>query len=165
MQPIIETLESRAYYSVGSLPWLVPAPTHKAAGGAVHLEALAKRKPRIDLTGRVSRYPSSAVLGKSMSVSMIIDDDGTKAAVGTLNVLFEFSTSPSGANPLQLATTTTPININVGASQTVRFSVPLALGLPTGHEYLVAVIDPTNAFSEANLSNKVSVTKTTIDVT
>ena len=82
-----------------------------------------------------------------------------------LPVLFEASTSARGSNPFQVATLTQKFNLNPGASATLHFSIPVASGSPTGHQYVVAVVDPMNSFKESNLSDKVSVSRNPVDFT
>ena len=102
-------------------------------------------------------------LGSVFSVTLDVTNHGNKTAQGTLDTLFEMSTSGNGSNPFQVANVTVPIKIKPGASEILHLNVPTALGGPTGEEYIVAVLDPMNAFDEPSLSNNTAISLTRVD--
>ena len=175
MSALIESLETRTFLSATSLPLLLPAPSSNAAGATAHVAAAhrnslvvrpdgSRHRPHVNLIGDITRVPASVTLGNAFSATVIITNNGTKTADGTLNVLFEFSTSSNGSNPFQVAVPTKKIDLAPGVSLKVRFSVPTALGGPTGLDYVVAVVDPTDAFKELNLTDNTSISHTVMDV-
>jgi len=130
------------------------------------LESLESRSYlSVDLTGAIATVPRSAASGETLAVTIVVKNNGRKTASGTLPILFEVSDYHSGANPLQVATLTNLIRLRNRAMATLNLKVPLALGMPTGSFYIVAVVDPTNVFNESSLSDKTSVSARPVRIT
>ena len=175
MSAVFELLESRAYFSA-SLPLLVAAPTPDVPGATAQVAAADHRnraviqpagkrhRPHVNLISVVDRVPATATLGSDMTVTVTITNNGNKTADGTLDVLFEESNSPTGTNGIMAAVLTKQIDLNPGDSTKVRYSVPLALGGPTGSKYIVAVVDPQDTFGEAITTDNVAVSRTAVDI-
>ncbi len=120
--------------------------------------------PSVDLSGTITSVPPTATLGRTLPVALVVKNNGAATAHGTLDVLFEVSGSPTGSNPFQLANMTSPIKLKPDQSVKLNLKVPLALGMPTGNAYIVAVVDPADAFNESNTSDKVSVSSNRVNI-
>ena len=118
--------------------------------------------PNVDLTGSITSIPTSVALGHTFNVTMTLTNDGLTSAAGVLDILFELSSSSNGSNPFQVANVTTRISLAPGGSKSVTLSVPVALGSLTGDMYLMAVIDPMDAFHDVNMSNNITISTTRI---
>ncbi len=120
--------------------------------------------PSIDLSGTITSVPTTATQGQTLPVALVVKNNGTATAHGTLDVLFELSGSSTGSNAIQLANMTSPIKLKPGQSVKLNLKVPLAPGMPTGNAYIVAVVDPADAFNESNTSDKVSVSSNRVNI-
>ena len=120
--------------------------------------------PTVDLTGTIVNLPSTATLGQTFPVSLVVKNSGTATAHGSLDVLFEYSASETGSNPFQVANIVSAIDLKPAQSAKLNLKVPLALGSPSGYEYIVAVVDPMDVFNESNTSDKVSVSARPVDI-
>jgi hypothetical protein len=122
-------------------------------------------QPEKDLAGVVVHAPAHGHAGHRIPVRVQVTNDGNILAHGKLAVAFALSASQDGSSPTGLGSLTRPINLKPGKSVMLNFSVPLALGVPTGNEYVVATVDPSNAFLDPNLSNNTSTDQTPIIIT
>jgi hypothetical protein len=141
----------------------VVAPAQSASG--VSTTQVDVVRPHVDLANQIVSVPTTAQLGSTFNVKLDVTNLGTKTAAGTLGTLFEMSTSSNGSNPFQIATITAPIDIKPGATKKLTLTVPVALGSPTGKEFIVAVLDPTDAFSDPDLTNNTAVSLKQVDFT
>ncbi|HWF43842.1 MAG TPA: CARDB domain-containing protein, partial [Candidatus Kapabacteria bacterium] len=103
--------------------------------------------------------------GRRVPVSVTVTNDGNILAKGNLAVNFGLSATQDGATPASLGSLTKRINLKPGKSTVVHFSVPLALGVATGSQYVVATVDPSNAFLDPNLVNNVFTDQQPITIT
>lgn len=135
------------------------ASTSVALAGTVNIAAAD-----IDLAGSLASIPATGTIGKSVSITLDLANNGNTPAAGLLQIAFASSPSPDGSNAFDLATLTTRISLKPAASKTLRLRVPLPVGSPTGSVYLVATVDPNDAFSESNEGNNVAVSASPIGI-
>ena len=57
------------------------------------------------------------------------------------------------------------MNIQPGKHTTLHLKVPLAVGMPTGNQYIVANVDPANEFLDPLLGDNISVSVSPVGVT
>jgi len=133
----------------------VTTPTQTVQG--VSGTATAVTPAHVDLSNAVTSVPPIGHLGGKISVNLDIKNLGNEIAKGTLDTLFELSASSDGANPIQAASLTSHIDLKPDASQKLHFSVPVALGSPSGNQFIVAVVDPNDAFNELPRTNNTAV--------
>ena len=118
-----------------------------------------------DLAGTVLSAPGNGRVGHKIPVTVQVTNSGNIPAKGSLGVEFGLSLSNAGTSPVALGTLSKPISIKPGQSKVIHFSVPLAVGLPTGNQYIVADVDPNNVFLDPNLANNINTFQTPISVT
>ncbi|HET6250077.1 MAG TPA: CARDB domain-containing protein [Tepidisphaeraceae bacterium] len=111
----------------------------------------------IDLSGAVTKTPSAGHVGKHIPVSVEVTNSGNILAKGPVSVAFSVSATPDGASAVPLATIVHHISLKPGKSSVIHFNVPVALGSPTGNQYVVADVDPSDAFLDSNLANNMTV--------
>lgn len=116
----------------------------------------------IDLGDAITSVPAVARLGGKISVALDVTNGGNETAKGTLAILFELSTASDGSNPVQVATLTQRINIKAGKSKVLHLHVPVALGAPSGNQFIAAVLDPANVFNDTNLANNTAISTTPV---
>ena len=79
---------------------------------------------------------------------------------------FGISETPDGSTvPVSLGSLTKRILLKPGKSSVIHFMVPLPLGIPTGNQYIVATVDPSNAFLDPNLANNINVGQAPVSIT
>jgi hypothetical protein len=139
------------------------AAVNPAVGSSV--TAVSIQQPQIDLAGLVTQTPLTAHVGHKFPISIKVTNNGNTAAKGPLTISLGLSQSPDGSSPASLATLSKRISLKPGASQVLRFNVALPLGVLTGNGYLVADVDPANAYLDPNLANNVSVGQQPVSVT
>jgi hypothetical protein len=113
--------------------------------------------PNIDLSDAITSVPSVVHLGGKMNATLNVSNHGNETATGTLGTLFALSTNSDGSNPFTVATLTKHINLKPGATTKLHLSVPVALGSPSGNQFIVAVVDPSDVFNDSNLANNTAV--------
>jgi hypothetical protein len=133
----------------------VVAPTETVEG--VSRTAIDVSPAHVDLANAITSVPAAGHLGSTISVTLDVSNIGNETAKGTLATLFELSTSANGANPFQVATLTKHISITAGKSELLHLRVPVALGSPSGNQFIVAVLDPSNVFNDSNLANNTAI--------
>jgi hypothetical protein len=139
-------------------------PVNLALGSSVTAGTI--EQANIDLAGSVTKTPSTGHLGKKISISVQITNDGNIPAIKKdLNVSFGASATPDGASPFALGTIAKPIHLKPGQSKVIKYSIPLALNVPVGNDYIVVDVDPTNALLDPNLANNVVVGQSPVSIT
>ena len=126
---------------------------------------IAIEQAEIDLANTAVSAPLNGHAGHHIPVTVHLTNDGNIPAKGPLAVAFSLSATQDGASPVSLATLTRHINLKPGVSTVLHFSVPLALGIPTGNEYVVVNLDPSDAFLDSNLANNILVDQQPITIT
>jgi hypothetical protein len=111
----------------------------------------------VDLSNAITSLPAVGHPGGRISVTLDVSNLGNETATGTLDALFELSSSSNGSNPFQVANTTTHIRIKAGSAEKLHLSVPVALGSPSGNQFIVAVLDPNNVFNDSNPGNNTAI--------
>jgi CARDB protein len=111
----------------------------------------------VDLSDALVSVPSVAHLGGKISVTLDVSNHGNEIATGTLDTLFELSSNSAGSNPFQVANVGAHIKLKPGASAKLHLNVPVALGSPSGNQFIVAVVDPSDRFNDSNLANNVAI--------
>jgi hypothetical protein len=86
-------------------------------------------------------------------VTLSITNTGNVIGRGPLSVEFLAAESQSGANPFTLATIATHMAILPGRHEVLRFRVPLAIGIPSGNEYLESIVDPGQVYASFSSTN------------
>jgi hypothetical protein len=133
----------------------VTTPTQTVQG--VSGTEIAVTPAHVDLSNAITSVPATGHLGSKISVNLNIKNLGNEIADGTLDTLFELSQSSDGADAVQVATLTSHINLKPNASEKLHLSVPVALGSPSGNQFVVAVLDPNDVFNESPTSNNTAV--------
>jgi hypothetical protein len=123
-----------------------------ASGGAI-----AITPAHIDLSDAVLGAPPTGHLGQKIPVSISVSNFGNIAATGTLDVLFELSSTSDGANPFQAANVSTHINIKPSTTKKLHLRVLVPLGASSGNQYIIATVDPSDVFNDTNLANNVAI--------
>jgi hypothetical protein len=142
----------------------VSGPAVNPAVGA-SISAVSIQQPFIDLGNLVTQSPLTARVGHKFAITLKVTNNGNIPAKGPLAIALGLSNSPAGSAPFSLGTLSKSINLKPGASKLLHLSVPLPLGVVTGNEYIVADIDPANAFLDPNPANNTSVGQQAISVT
>lgn len=119
---------------------------------------------KIDLANAIAAVPAAGQVGKSISVTLEVTNDGNISAAGNLQIAFSASTASNGANPFSLETVSTRINLAPGRTQAVHVKVSLPLGMPTGQLYLVSTLDPNDVFNDVDLANNTAISSSFITV-
>jgi hypothetical protein len=138
----------------------VIAPTQTVQG--VSTTAIDISPAFIDLSDAVASIPAVGHLGGNISVSVDVTNNGNVIAKHPLDILFELSPNTDGSDPVQAANVAHPISLKPGTSQLLHLHVPVALGLPSGNQFIVAVIDPMDVFDDTDLANNVAVSVTPV---
>lgn len=138
----------------------VITPTETVEG--VSATAVDVSPPFVDFSNAIISVPGIGHLGGKISVALDVTNLGNETAKGTLDTLFEMSTSSDGSNPLQVANITSHIIIKPGRSEMLHLHVPVALGSPSGNQFIVAVLDPQDLFNESNPSGDVAISATPV---
>jgi hypothetical protein len=133
----------------------VIAPTQTVEG--VSATAVVVSPAHVDLSNAITSVPGIGHLGHKINVTLDVTNLGNETAKGTLDTLFELSVNIGGSNPFQVATLTKHINLKAGGSVKLHLSVPVALGSPSGNQFIVAVLDPNDLFNDSNLANNTAI--------
>lgn len=116
----------------------------------------------VDVSDSLTRVPATGHVGKSISVTVDITNNGNIPAKGT--VTLNFATSPLPAAPgVSIGSTSKRINLQPGKKTTAHVRVLLPAGTATGNQYLIATITPTD-FTDSIPGNNVSVSATPISI-
>lgn len=133
----------------------VIAPTQTVMG--VSTSSVDVSPVHVDLANAIVSVPSIGHLGSKISVTLDVTNNGNETAKGILDTLIELSASADGANPFQAANLTNHISIKAGKSVKLHLRVPVALGSPSGNQFIVAVLDPNDVFNDSNLVNNTAI--------
>jgi hypothetical protein len=108
----------------------------------------------VDLTGTFKTVPKKASIGKSTSVSILVDNAGNSIAKGKISVALYESATPSLTGATLLGTfSNKAISIQGNGHQTVTLAGKLSSTATAGTEYFVAVLNTTNSITESNTAN------------
>jgi hypothetical protein len=118
----------------------------------------------IDLAGSIISIPAAGTIGKSLAVTLEVSNEGNSIAAGQLLIAFAASPGSDGSNPFELTTLSTRINLAPGTSKMLHLKIPLAIGTLAGPAFLVATVDPNNAFADPNQANNVAISATPISL-
>jgi hypothetical protein len=153
----------KATLKITSLPTSVPsgqyyfvAQSTDPSGGTMTAASTSQidvETPEVDVTGSFASTPGPATEGKKLKVSLSLTEAGN-IPVTSLDILFELSVD-GNSNPFQLANVVAKAKLEPNKPAVVSLSVPIALGGPTGQQYLIAVLDPRDVLNDVNLSNNV----------
>jgi hypothetical protein len=102
--------------------------------------------PVIDLSSPQLIVPATGTVGRPISVTLSITNNGNVFAKGTLQIAF---TDTSDALP----TVSVKINLKPGGTQRLKLRVPIPAGSQPGSQTLTANLDPMNTFEESDLTN------------
>lgn len=105
--------------------------------------------------------PAQTGPGQLLSVDVAILNNGAELPAVPYSVYMSTDTALDGADIL-LGTSTVAVPATPRSMYTIDVTVPLTV--PGGPQYLIAVVDPTNAIPEADETNNVTASPTTIDV-
>ncbi|MDB5332213.1 MAG: hypothetical protein JWP03_3364 [Phycisphaerales bacterium] len=118
--------------------------------------------PKIDLSGKFrTKTPATTRAGAKTSETLVVNNTGNVAADGVLHFLLDATTDGTlGANAVQRSA---HVSIKPGKSVTIHLSRVI---MPTaaGSYFLVAQLDSTGAFHDADLSNNLVVSSEPIVV-
>jgi len=118
--------------------------------------------PFIDLSDAITSVPATARIGAKTSVTLDVTNHGNVTATGKLDTLFDLSANSDGSDPFQVANVTAHISIKPGVTAILHLSVPVALGSPSGDQFIVAVVDPQDVFNDTNPDNNTAVSATPV---
>ncbi len=108
----------------------------------------------VDLTGTFKTVPKKASIGKSTSVSILVDNAGNSIAKGKISVAVYESSTPSLTGATLLGTfSNLGISIKGGGHETLTSSTKVPSTATTGTNYLLAVLNTTNSITESNTAN------------
>lgn len=108
----------------------------------------------VDLTGTFSKVPTKATIGKSTSVSILVDNAGNSIAKGKVSIALYESATPSLTGATLLGTfSNKAISIKGNGHETVTLAGKLPSTATAGTEYFVAVLNTTNSITESNTAN------------
>ncbi|MEJ5239195.1 MAG: CARDB domain-containing protein, partial [Limisphaera sp.] len=106
---------------------------------------------------RVARVagPASATFGQTISVTYVITNAGSAAALVSWSDRIDLSTASNGVGTLlgTAAATTVPLAAGASYTNTVQVTLPLAAGAQPGQFHLVVWADHTDAVPESNENN------------
>lgn len=117
--------------------------------------------PTIDLSGAFGNLSTTVKLGKKGKAQLLITNNGNVLAKGKLTLQLSLSTDQTLANGTVVATASPAIHILPGKTAKVTLAFPAGTA---GSFYLLAQLDPANAFGDLNLSNNLVVTSAQITV-
>jgi cyclophilin family peptidyl-prolyl cis-trans isomerase len=109
--------------------------------------------------------PATGILGKGITVTVDVTNAGNITAAGSLDINLGASTLSTGVNPFSLSTLTAFINIKPGGKQVLHLKVPIALGSPSGEQFIVATLTSDNVFGSTDFTNPAAVSATTVNLT
>lgn len=132
------------------------------SGGTVDVASagtISLAPAQIDLSGSFVKTPVPTKTGRTV-LTFNVANGGNVSAAGNLD--FNIDTSPDGL--LSDATVVTPVTrrINIHAGKSIRMTDVLTL--PAGTYFVVLDLDPSNSFSDVNLSNNAFATALSISV-
>ena len=109
-----------------------------------------------DLVGSldIANLPNPLVPGDSVTVALMVTNQGDQSAVGRMDIQFYLSTEPSMADawgPVVLANQA--VSLAPGRAKAFRAKVTVPSSIPAGNYYLLAQIDPSHAISADNPAN------------
>lgn len=108
----------------------------------------------VDLTGTFKTVPSKATVGKSTSVSILVDNAGNSIAKGNISVALYESSTPSLAGATLLGTfSNKAVSINGNGHDRITLTGKLPSTATAGTEYFVAVLNTTTSIAESNTAN------------
>jgi hypothetical protein len=118
--------------------------------------------PVVDLTDKVLAVSSSVKPGKKAAVSLEVFNTGNVVAAGNLAIELQTSDSSDGSDPQAWTTLTQHISIKPNAHVVLRLASAVPAGLAAGQYFVVATVDPSNAFHEPSLADHTAVSATPI---
>ncbi len=128
-------------------------------------KAVLLAPPLVDLTGKFSKVAKTASNAKPLPVTFSLENLGTVAASGTIDIDFFVSTDMTlDTSDVQLGGDF-PVAAHVanGKTQNVKFNLPLS-SVPAGSYFLVAKVNSTNSLTESNTGNNIIFSTTPIAI-
>lgn len=119
---------------------------------------------QIDLAATLVKAPRTGHVGRKIGVSVDVTNAGNVSAKGSLAVAFSLSANSDGSNPFAIGSLSRRIVLRAGHHTVLHFAVPLAAGVQSGNQYVVADVDPSNLFSDPNLGNNTMVSLTPVGI-
>jgi hypothetical protein len=160
---VVTAVPLRKYPSVPNGDYFVVAAVTDPDGGASSVSSATTvniAAAFIDLAALSVSAPVKGTIGKRLSVTVDVTNDGNSLASGPLQIAFAVSQNTDGSDSFALGTLGTRISLMRGVSRKMVFSVPLVPGTPGGNTYIVATVDPADMFVDSNLMNNTAVSTT-----
>ena len=157
--------------NLNSLPATVPTGNYyliakiSDASGSIAIAAssatIGVEAPRHDLAGSFVKVPATAKAGRHFSATVLVTNEGNVPLKGALQI--DAEASVSGTPDANLAPAGKhPINLQPGRS--VRIAINGLSVAAAGNYFLIAQLDPNNAFGDVNVANNTFVSTSEVIV-
>ncbi len=119
---------------------------------------------QIDLAGMFTKVPSSAKSGKPVNATLLINNNGTTSADGTLQIALSSSTTNTlDSSAVPIKTISIPLHLAAHKLKIIHLG-RLMLPAQAGSYFIIARLDPANVFGNVNLANNVILSATAVTV-